>query len=89
MNRILDKIKSELPEDIKVLIEFQQENDNQKLAAVCHKMKPNIQMLGNSKLYNLIVQMELDAKSNDNFEEMPERVGFLIVDLKQLIEELD
>lgn len=89
MNRILDKIKSELPEDIKVLIEFQKENDNEKLAAVCHKMKPNIQMLGNSKLYNLIVQMELDAKSNDDFEEMPERVGLLIIDLKQLIEELD
>ena len=54
-------------------------------AAVCHKMKPNIQMLGNRKLYNNIIQIEMDAKATENLEDIQERTALLMIDLNELL----
>lgn len=86
--RILDKIISEVPVDAQVLIDFQSVKDYDLLCAVCHKMKPNIQMLGNKQMYNNIVKMEQDAKQRQNMETLPERVDVLITNLNELLAEL-
>ena len=88
MGRILDKIKSEIPIDTQTIINFQSTKDLESLGAVCHKMKPNIQMLGNTKLFNNIVQLEHDAKQAENLDDLQERVALLIVDLNELLAEL-
>ena len=88
MLKILDKIKSEIPKDLEMLIAFNSELNREKLGSICHKMKPNIQILGNTLIYNLIVQVELDARSNDEILSLQEKVGLLIVKLKDLLEEL-
>lgn len=88
MLKILDKIKSEIPKDLEMLIAFNSELNREKLGYICHKMKPNIQILGNTSIYNLIVQVELDARSNDEILSLQEKVGLLIVKLKELLEEL-
>ena len=88
MLKILDKIKSEIPKDLQVLIAFNSEFNRKKLGSSCHKMKPNIQMLGNTSIYNSIVQLEIDARSNDESLPLQEKVGLLIVKLKELLEEL-
>ena len=88
MLKILDKIKSEIPKDLEMLIAFNSELNREKLGSICHKMKPNIQILGNTSIYNLIVQVELDARSNDEILSLQEKVGLLIVKLKDLLEEL-
>ncbi len=87
-NRILDKIIAEIPVDTQVLISFQSSLDYNALGAVCHKIKPNIQMLGNKQMYDIIVQMEKDAKNLQNVESLSERVGLLIIDLNELLSEL-
>ncbi len=87
-NRILDKIITEIPVDTQVLIEFQSSLDYKALGAVCHKIKPNIQMLGIKTMYDTIVQMEQDAKNLQNVESLSERVGLLIIDLNELLSEL-
>jgi|TARA_B110000259_G_scaffold53675_1_gene63253 signal transduction histidine kinase/CheY-like chemotaxis protein len=88
MLKILDKIKSEIPKYLEVLIAFNSELNSKKLGSSCHKMKPNIQMLGNTSIYNSIVQLEIDARSNDESLPLQEKVGLLIVKLKELLEEL-
>jgi signal transduction histidine kinase/CheY-like chemotaxis protein len=88
MLKILDKIKSEIPKDLEMLIAFNSELNREKLGSICHKMKPNIQMLGNTSMYNLIVQLEIDARSNDESLPLQKKVGLLIVKLRDLLEEL-
>jgi len=88
MLKILDKIKSEIPKDLELLIAFNSELNREKLGSICHKMKPNIQILGSTSIYNLIVQLEIDARSNDESLPLQEKVGLLIVKLKELLEEL-
>lgn len=88
MLKILDKIKSEIPKDLEVLIAFNSELNREKLGSSCHKMKPNIQMLGNTSIYNSIVQLEIDAKSSDESLPLQEKVGSLIVKMTELLEEL-
>lgn len=88
MLKILDKIKSEIPKDLEVLIAFNSELNREKLGSSCHKMKPNIQMLGNTSIYNSIVQLEIDAKSSDRSLPLQEKVGSLIVKMTELLEEL-
>jgi len=88
MLKILDKIKSEIPKYLEVLIAFNSELNSKKLGSSCHKMKPNIQMLGNTSIYYSIVQLEIDARSNDESLPLQEKVGLLIVKLKELLEEL-
>ena len=88
MLKILDKIKSEIPKDLEVLIAFNSELNREKLGSSCHKMKPNIQMLGNTSIYNSIVQLEIDAKSSDESLPLQEKVRSLIVKMTELLEEL-
>lgn len=88
MGRLLEKIKSEIPAYTQVIINFQSSKDLTRLAAVCHKMKPNIQMLGNRKFYNNIIQMEMDAKAAENLEDIQERTALLIIDLNELLSQL-
>ena len=52
-------------------------------------MKPNIQMLGNTSMYNLIVQLEIDARSNDESLPLQEKVNLLIGELSELLSELE
>ena len=89
MMKILDKIKSEIPKDLEVLIAFNSEFNRKKLGSSCHKMKPNIQMLGNTSMYNLIVQLEIDARSNDESLPLQEKVNLLIGELSELLSELE
>lgn len=88
MLKILDKIKSEIPKDLEMLIAFNSELNREKLGSICHKMKPNIQILGNTSIYNLLLQVELDARSNDGILSLKKKVGILIEKLKDLLEEL-
>jgi len=87
--KILSEIKTEIPKDIQVLINFQDNPDLEKLGALCHKMKPNIKMLGNNIMYNTVFQIELDAKSNNKISDIKERVDVLILDLKRLLDALE
>ena len=72
-----------------MLINFQDNPDLEKLGAVCHKMKPNIKMLGNDLMYNAVFQIELDAKNCNNIADIHERIDVLVFDLKKLLAELE
>ena len=89
MLKILDEIKSEMPTDLSVLVAFQSEQNRSKLGSICHKMKPNIQMLGNTSLYNSIVQVEFEARSDDESLPLQEKVNLLIGELSGLLSELE
>lgn len=86
--KIFSKIKSEIPKDIQVLTGFKSNRDFDKLGAILHKMKPTFQMIGNTTLYNVICQLELDLEKDCNNDNLQERVNLLIGDLKKVQEEL-
>ena len=88
MSMFLEKIVSEIPSDIQTLINTQTTKDLKNLALVCHKMKPNIKMLGNLKLYDDIVELEFANKTALNQIDIQEKTSALVVNLRELLAQL-
>jgi CheY-like chemotaxis protein len=57
-DKILAKIKDEIPKDLKILKEAIEIKDWVDVTAVLHKVKPSVKMLGNTSLHNDIADLE-------------------------------
>ena len=58
------------------------------LSAVAHKFKSSVSILGNSRLYELVNDIEYRAKNSGNREEIREKLELLAVIVDRVYEEI-
>lgn len=86
--KILTKISTEIPLSIDELSWGVRAEDWVQIGAAAHKLKPNVQMIGNSELYKLLQTLEQDAKSEENLTSFSKRIDFLVAELERLLKEI-
>lgn len=86
--KILVKIEAEIPKDVLGMLEAVTAKDWTELGALAHKVKPNVQMLGNQDLYDSLVALEQDAKAERSLSTLAGRVTELTQLLKELREKI-
>lgn len=77
-----------LPKDMNKLVEAKNNNDWQTVGAVAHKMKPNIDIIGVECLHETIRNIEKNARSESNLDEVAEEVSFMEEKVSQIQDEL-
>lgn len=82
--KILTKIEAEIPNDVINLLEAVTSRDWSAIGALAHKVKPNVQMLGNQGLYDSLVALEQDAKAEKSVDSFAGRVTGITGELNEL-----
>ena len=86
--KIQKLIIEELPKEMLKMEEALKNQDWEKVGAVAHKIKPNIQMCSNSFLYEFVLSLEKDGKSKNQTETIPARVAELKKNTEILLSEM-
>jgi HPt (histidine-containing phosphotransfer) domain-containing protein len=80
--------KSTFPE-IQVLENLSSNSEWDKLAAVAHRIKAPVQILGQIETYNLIVTLEVNAKQKANLEQIPELIATIKTQIYEINKEVE
>lgn len=86
--KVLNQMAVEFPKSIKVLNDVVNGGHVKKISAVCHKIKPNIKMLGNQAVYNDVVELEHALKKKKDSNELRGQVSRLMKNLRELLAEI-
>ena len=79
ISEILGMFTATANEQVEEMNELLKANNMAALSAVAHKFKSSVSILGNSRLYELVNDIEYRAKNNGNREEIREKLELLAV----------